>query len=218
VYQPPRACQGISPEQAQRLLDGECLPLHGSSLTQHIHPPPAVQSVDLVRPVVRDANAVFSSAAAYPSAAAGLGAGLGAAAGLAGKEGMGCVSGSTAAAGLGVTAGGAGPNPNPNAAMGPQGAVAGSGIGGGDAAAAAAAAAAFGEGSGGAGGRERIHLEIKPADTLHLQMTPRVSLVKKVLLGLPARPMWLLQTRRPIHSHRQGHEHVIIRFCLGSVI
>jgi hypothetical protein len=38
------------------------------------------------------------------------------------------------------------------------------------------AAAAFGEGSGGAG-RDRIHLEIKPADTLHLQMTPRVSWV-----------------------------------------
>jgi hypothetical protein len=47
-------------------------------------------------------------------------------------------------------------------------------LGGGAAeAAAAAATAAFAEG--GASGRERIHLEIKPADTLHLQMTPRVS-------------------------------------------
>jgi hypothetical protein len=97
---------------------------------------------------------------------------------------MGCVSGSTAAAGLGAAAAAAAGGTNPNAAMGQQGAAAG-----GDAAAAAAAAGAFGEGSGGAG-RDRIHLEIKPADTLHLQMTPRVSLVKLLVLDLPPLPLW----------------------------
>lgn len=40
---------GISPEQAQRLLDGECLLLLGTQLTQYVHPPPAIQNVDLVR-------------------------------------------------------------------------------------------------------------------------------------------------------------------------
>lgn len=57
-YNPAPACVGISPEQAQRLLDGECLPLHGSQLCQHIHPPPAIQSVDLVRQVEKDLEAV----------------------------------------------------------------------------------------------------------------------------------------------------------------
>eukprot|EP00775_Hariotina_reticulata_P008402 gene8402-8586_t len=38
---------GISPEQAQRLLDGECLLLLGTQLTQYVHPPPAIQNVDL---------------------------------------------------------------------------------------------------------------------------------------------------------------------------
>lgn len=60
-FRPGGACVGISPDQATRLLDGECLPLHGSSLTQHIHPPPAVQSVDLVRRVQRDANRACST-------------------------------------------------------------------------------------------------------------------------------------------------------------
>jgi hypothetical protein len=48
---------GISPEQAQRLLDGECLLLLGTQLTQYVHPPPAIQNVDLVRlvrPSARD--------------------------------------------------------------------------------------------------------------------------------------------------------------------
>lgn len=58
-YKPAPACVGISPEQAQRLLDGECLPLHGSQLCQHIHPPPAIQSVDLVRQAEKDLEVLF---------------------------------------------------------------------------------------------------------------------------------------------------------------
>ncbi|WIA23646.1 hypothetical protein OEZ85_000351 [Tetradesmus obliquus] len=199
VYQPPRACQGISPEQAQRLLDGECLPLHGSSLTQHIHPPPAVQSVDLVRPVLRDANAVFGSAAAHPasaSAAAGLG---GAGAGVAAAGGMG------------------------------EGSA-------GEAAAAAAAAAALGEGFGGAAGRHLIHLEIKPADTLHLQMTPKdcytdfrtapggaaswlyVLHGSKVLLLLPPtqRNRRLFLTWRGVTRAAQGQENLLAECFLAD--
>ncbi|WIA44134.1 hypothetical protein OEZ86_010475 [Tetradesmus obliquus] len=197
VYQPPRACQGISPEQAQRLLDGECLPLHGSSLTQHIHPPPAVQSVDLVRPVLRDANAVFGSAAAHPaSAAAGLG---GAGAGVAAAGGMGEGSAGEAAA--------------------------------------AAAAAALGEGFGGAAaGRHLIHLEIKPADTLHLQMTPKdcytdfrtapggaaswlyVLHGSKVLLLLPPtqRNRRLFLTWRGVTRAAQGQENLLAECFLAD--
>eukprot|EP00883_Tetradesmus_obliquus_P014467 jgi/Sobl393_1/7528/SZX78141.1 len=199
VYQRPRACQGISPEQAQRLLDGECLPLHGSSLTQHIHPPPAVQSVDLVRPVLRDANAVFGSAAAHPASAA-------AAAGLGG-------------AGAGVAAAGG---------MGEGSA--------GEAAAAAAAAAALGEGFGGAAGRHLIHLEIKPADTLHLQMTPKdcytdfrtapggaaswlyVLHGSKVLLLLPPtqRNRRLFLTWRSVTRTAQGQENLLAECFLAD--